>query len=102
MGRCHPSRSGFDGPWTFNPFSFGQLFFKELFDREWVKKDWKGPTQFVDKQTKKLMMLPADLEFRDDPEFRKWSLKYKDDGKALSDDFGKAYKKLTELGFKQF
>jgi len=46
------------------------------------------------------MMLPADLEFRDDPEFRKWSDKYKNEPKLLSDDFGKAYKKLTELGFK--
>jgi len=43
MGRCHTSRSGFDGPWTFNPFSFGHLFFKELLEREWIVKDWKGP-----------------------------------------------------------
>jgi len=54
----------------------------------------------VDKKSGRLMMLPADLEFRDDPEFKKWSLKYKDDAKLLSADFGKAYKKLTELGFK--
>jgi len=48
------------------------------------------------------MMLPTDLELKDDPEFKKWSVKYKDDVKLLKDDFGKAYKKLTELGFKQF
>jgi len=56
----------------------------------------------VDKKTGKLMMLPTDLEFRDDPEFKKTALKYKEDQKAFHDDFAKAYKKLTELGFKQF
>jgi cytochrome c peroxidase len=102
LGRCHPKRSGYDGPWTNNPLGFGNLFFKELFEREWVEKKWEGPKQFVDKQTGKLMMLPTDLELRDDPEFKIWSLKYKDDPKLFEQDFAKAFKKLTELGFKQF
>ena len=98
LGRCHPKRSGFDGPWTFNPIGFGNLFFVELFDKDWVVKEWNGPKQYVDKQTGKLMMLPTDLELRDDPEFQKHSLSYKKDEKLLVNDFGKAYKKLTELG----
>jgi len=98
LGRCHPHRSGFDGPWTKNPVGFGHLFFVELFDQEWIKKGWNGPQQFVDKATSKLMMLPTDLELKDDPEFKKWSLKYKQDEKLLNKDFGNAYKKLTELG----
>jgi len=98
LGRCHPTRSGYDGPWTFNPLGFGNLFFVELFKEEWVVKDWSGPKQFVDKQTGKLMMLPTDLELRDDPEFKKWSLKYKDDEKQFNKDFATSFKKLTELG----
>jgi len=102
IGKCHPTRSGFDGPWTNNPYGFTNLFFKELFDKEWVPKEWNGPKQFVDKKSKTLMMLPTDLEFRDDPEFKKTSLKYKEDQKLFHEDFAKAYKKLTELGFKTF
>jgi len=101
LGRCHSKRSGYDGPWTANPLGFGNLFFIELFDKEWVEKKWNGPKQFVDKPTGKLMMLPTDLELRDDPEFKKWSQKYKDDPKTFEKDFATAYKKLTELGFKK-
>lgn len=100
LGRCHPTRSGFDGPWTFNPLGFGNLFFKELHDREWIEKNWKGPRQFVDKQSGKLMMLPTDIEIRDDPEFRKWSLVYKNSEEKFYKDFADAYVKLTELGCK--
>jgi len=66
LGKCHTSRSGFDGAWTNNPLDAGNLFFKELFEREWVLKEWNGPKQYVDKGTKKLMMLPTDLELKDD------------------------------------
>ena len=78
IGKCHPDRSGFDGPWTNAPTMFSNLFFKELFNKTWTEKKWNGPKQFED-NTKKLMMLPTDLELRDDPEFRKYSLMYKDD-----------------------
>ena len=44
------------------------------------------------------MMLPTDLELRDDPEFGKYSLIYKNDEGKFLEDFAKAYKKLTELG----
>lgn len=27
LGRCHPDRSGFDGPWTFSPVTFSNQFY---------------------------------------------------------------------------
>ncbi len=63
VGRCHPDRSGFDGPWTFAPTRFSNLFFKELLNREWTVRQWNGPKQYKD-GTGKLMMLPADLALR--------------------------------------
>mmetsp|Transcript_41349 Transcript_41349/g.66507 ORF Transcript_41349/g.66507 Transcript_41349/m.66507 type:complete len:312 (+) Transcript_41349:86-1021(+) len=98
IGRCHTSRSGFDGPWTRAPTTISNEFFKRLFDEEWVQKKWGGPKQFVDKDTGKIMMLPADLALKSDPEFRRISeIYYKDEEKFMK-DFGAAFKKLTELG----
>lgn len=100
LGRCHKDRSGYLGPWNFNPLGFSNLFFKELYNRTWIVKQWEGPKQYVDKESGNLMMLPTDLEIKDDPEFKKYSEKYKDDEKLFYDDFSLAYKKLTELGCK--
>ena len=77
IGRCHKDRSGFDGPWTNSPITFTNAFFKELFDNKWNEKKWSGPKQFEDGKTKKLMMLPTDLELKNDPEFKKISEEYK-------------------------
>jgi len=35
MGRCHPDRSGFKGPWTNAPTTFSNLYFKELLEKKW-------------------------------------------------------------------
>ncbi|KAH0445880.1 hypothetical protein IEQ34_025286 [Dendrobium chrysotoxum] len=35
MGRCHPDRSGFKGPWTNAPTAFSNLYFKELLEKKW-------------------------------------------------------------------
>lgn len=51
LGRCHPDRSGFDGPWTASPTMFTNNFFTELLGRKWVEKKWKGPKQYIDKET---------------------------------------------------
>ena len=45
------------------------------------------------------MMLPTDMELKNDKQFRKWSELYKDDNEQFLRDFGDAFKKLTELGF---
>ena len=58
VGRCHATRSGYDGPWTFSPITVTNDFFKLLFDETWVWKKWEGPKQFEDKKTRSLMMLP--------------------------------------------
>lgn len=100
IGRCHKTRSGYLGPWNFNPLGFSNMFFKELYNKTWVVKEWDGPKQYVDKETGKLMMLPTDLEIKDDPNFRKYSEKYYKDEKLFYDDFAKAFKKLTENGCK--
>ena len=35
LGRCHPDRSGFKGPWTNSPTTFSNLYFQELLDTKW-------------------------------------------------------------------
>jgi len=98
IGRCHVERSGFEGPWTFSPTTFSNEYFRVLLEDKWIERPWKGNKQFQD-STKMLMMLPTDMAMRDDPEFRKWSEIYKDDGERLSKDFASAFKKLVENGF---
>lgn len=63
-----------------------------------MERSWKGPKQFADKETGQLMMLPADVTFANDKEFRKWAELYAKDERKFFDDFAKAYKKLLELG----
>lgn len=99
IGRCHSDRSGFDGPWTRSPTTVSNEFFRLLLEEVWVERKWKGPKQFQDKSTGKLMMLPTDIALRTDPEFRKYCEVYKKDNEKFLKDFGVAFKKLTELGF---
>ncbi|KAI8052912.1 cytochrome c peroxidase mitochondrial precursor [Syncephalis plumigaleata] len=98
LGRCHTTRSGFDGPWTFSPTVFTNDFFEVLLEQDWVEKKWGGPSQFVDKATGQLMMLPTDMAIRTDKEFVKWAQIYAKDEKRFFDDFAKAFQKLEELG----
>lgn len=97
IGRCHPDRSGYTGVWTFAPTKFTNLYFKELLNRKWTVKKWDGPLQYED-ATGKLMMLPADLAFLDDKEFRKYVELYAKDKQAFFEDFSAAYAKLLSLG----
>ena len=99
IGRCHTDRSGFDGPWTRAPTTISNEFFKVLFDEQWVERKWNGPKQFADKSTGNLMMLPTDMTMKTDPAFRKYSEVYYKDEEKFKQDFAKAFKKLTELGF---
>jgi len=98
LGRCHTDRSGFDGPWTNSPTTFSNSFFIELLGRKWVEKNWKGPKQFVDKESGELMMLPADLAFINDKEFKKYVEVYSKDEKKFFEDFAKVWQKMLELG----
>ncbi|CAH7670654.1 cytochrome c peroxidase, partial [Phakopsora pachyrhizi] len=98
LGRCHPDRSGFVGPWTFSPTTFTNDYFKLLFDEKWQPKKWSGPPQYEDKKTKSLMMLTTDMSLIMDKKFREWAKKYADDEQMFFADFSKAFAKLIELG----
>ncbi|KAE8672874.1 putative L-ascorbate peroxidase 3 [Hibiscus syriacus] len=56
LGRAHPERSGFDGPWTNEPLKFDNSYFVEL-----LKEESEG-----------LLKLPTDKALLDDSEFRKY------------------------------
>ncbi|KAF9190953.1 heme peroxidase [Haplosporangium sp. Z 767] len=100
LGRCHRDRSGFEGPWTASPTVFTNAFYTELLGRKWVERKWDGPKQFQDKESRSLMMLPADMAMAKDKEFRKWVEIYAKDEQKFFEDFAKVAQKLFELGVK--
>jgi catalase (peroxidase I) len=97
LGRCHMTRSGFDGPWSSSPLTFNNDYFTNLMDKEWQPREWDGPFQFEDCETKSLMMLPTDMALRTDPEFAKTARLYADDEQAFFKDFSAAFSKLLAL-----
>jgi cytochrome c peroxidase len=98
VGRCHPDRSGYKGPWTFSPITFTNNFFELLFDEKWVWKKWNGPKQLEDKKTGTLMMLPTDYVMVSDKSFKKYALEYAKSQDVFFRDFSAAFAKLLELG----
>ncbi|ORX91521.1 heme peroxidase [Basidiobolus meristosporus CBS 931.73] len=98
LGRCHSTRSGFEGPWTASPTMLTNDYFRLLLEEEWVPKKWDGPFQYVDKSTGELMMLPTDMALVKDPKFKKYAELYAKDVDKFFEDFAKAYVKLGELG----
>ncbi|KIO25313.1 peroxidase [Tulasnella calospora MUT 4182] len=98
LGRCHPDRSGFEGPWTFSPTSVTNEYFKLLLDEKWVWRKWNGPAQYQDKKTGTLMMLPSDFALVQDKKFKEWVVKYAKDEELFFNDFSKVIVKLFELG----
>jgi catalase (peroxidase I) len=97
LGRCHTTRSGFDGPWTNSPTTFSNDFFIQLTQRKWTKRKWSGPAQYAD-ESGTLMMLPADIALLEDAEFKKWVNIYAQDEERFFKDFSKAFQKLLENG----
>ncbi|GMJ12696.1 ascorbate peroxidase 3 [Hibiscus trionum] len=83
LGRAHPERSGFDGPWTNEPLKFDNSYFVEL-----LKGESEG-----------LLKLPTDKALLDDPEFRKYVELYAKEEDAFFRDYAESHKKLSELGF---
>jgi cytochrome c peroxidase len=45
LGRCHSTRSGFEGPWTFSPTVVTNDYYKLLLNEKWNWKKWNGPKQ---------------------------------------------------------
>lgn len=98
LGFCHDDRSGFVGPWTDEPTTFTNKYFTYMLDKKWELKQWDGPAQFVDSETKSLMMLPTDLALVVDPAFRVHVDAYAADPALFAADFAAAFGKLLELG----
>ncbi|KAI5297667.1 heme peroxidase [Ascosphaera atra] len=98
LGRCHPDRSGFDGPWDFSPINFSNDFFQLLVDEKWQFRKWDGPQQYTDKSTQTLMMLPTDMALIKDKDFKKYVEIYAKDNDRFFKDFSAAFSKLLELG----
>jgi len=97
LGRCHKTRSGFDGPWTSKPLVFDNEYFRNLMDKEWTERDWDGNRQFTD-PSGALTMLPTDLALKTDKSFAKYARAYADDESLFFADFKKAFEKLISLG----
>ncbi|XP_021287166.1 L-ascorbate peroxidase 3, peroxisomal isoform X1 [Herrania umbratica] len=83
LGRAHPERSSFDGPWTNEPLKFDNSYFVEL-----LKGESEG-----------LLKLPTDKALLDDPEFCHYVELYAKDEDAFFRDYAESHKKLSELGF---
>mmetsp|Transcript_27053 Transcript_27053/g.92341 ORF Transcript_27053/g.92341 Transcript_27053/m.92341 type:complete len:416 (-) Transcript_27053:89-1336(-) len=98
LGRCHLSRSGFDGKWTSNPLRFDNEYFRNLVELEWEPRRWDGNFQYQDKKTGELMMLPTDMALVTDPHFRPFVELYAKDEQAFFRDFSDAFAKLLSLG----
>ncbi|KAI7986944.1 L-ascorbate peroxidase 3 [Camellia lanceoleosa] len=61
LGRAHPERSGFEGPWTKDPLKFDNSYFVELLKVE----------------SERLLKLPTDKVLVEDPKFRPYVELYK-------------------------
>lgn len=99
IGRCHPDRSGYSGPWTNAEWTFSNEYFVQLLENKWTIKKWSGPEQYED-PTGKLMMLPSDMALLWDPEFKKYVELYAKDEDLWFKDFSAAFVRLTENGVK--
>ncbi|KAH7519905.1 hypothetical protein FEM48_Zijuj08G0087000 [Ziziphus jujuba var. spinosa] len=83
LGKAHPERSGFDGPWTREPLKFDNSYFVELLEGE----------------SEGLLKLPTDTALLEDPVFRNYVELYAKDEDAFFNDYAVSHKKLSELGF---
>uniref|UniRef100_A0A7S0L925 Plant heme peroxidase family profile domain-containing protein n=1 Tax=Coccolithus braarudii TaxID=221442 RepID=A0A7S0L925_9EUKA len=120
-GRCHPSASGYAGPWVEHPTVFSNEYATDMLEDEWRLVDhsdtWldavgaaelrpaPGKRQYVNQKPGEAeedepnqMMLPSDMILAWDPTFRAQLQAYAADEALLELDFGDAFKKLTELG----
>lgn len=124
-GRCHPSASGYAGPWVEHPTQFSNEYATDMLGDDWTLVDhsdtWldeqgsaelrpaPGNRQYVNQKKKgaggeeeedepNQMMLVSDMILAWDPAFRSHLEMYAEDEPLLKRDFGVAFKKLTELG----
>ncbi|WP_137167918.1 catalase/peroxidase HPI [Salinimonas lutimaris] len=103
--------SGLEGAWTVTPTQWTTNYLENLFSFNWVKtKSPAGATQWVpDAESAKNMvpdahvegkrhapiMFTTDLAMKEDPEFRKIALRFKDNPEEFELAFAKAWFKLN-------
>lgn len=97
LGRCHKTRSGFDGPWTSTPLTFNNEYFVKLLNETWTPREWDGPLQYANADGK-YMMLPTDLALIQDPAFKPHVEAYAADEQLFFKEFATAFGKLIALG----
>lgn len=111
LGRCHPDRSGFQGPWVVAPTRFSNQYYQLLLKLDWKKKQlskdqaekgaswqWAAKAPGADDEDEELMMLPTDHSLIEDAGFRPWVEKYANDKQLFFSDFSAVFAKLIELG----
>lgn len=114
LGRCHPDRSGFDGPWDFSPTVMTNEYFVLLMNEKWSWRKWNGPKQYSDESSKTLVMLPTDMQVPrlrlftsqltcsraliKDKDFKKHVERYAKDSQVFFKEFSDVMVKLLELG----
>jgi catalase-peroxidase len=102
--------SGLEGAWTPTPIKWTSNYFRMLLDYDYeLVKSPAGAKQWQPKNPKPedlapgahspdkrvpTMMTTADMAFREDPEFRKISERFRDDPDAFADAFARAWFKL--------
>jgi len=99
VGRCHPDRSGFEGPWTREPLKFDNTYFVDLLHKKWtLTKSSAGLPQYSDGEGH--MMLISDMALVEDPTFKVYTEKYAHSQNLFFEDFKKVFQKLQENGVK--
>jgi cytochrome c peroxidase len=92
LGRCHPTASGYVGPWSFTPTVFNNQYFVLLKGLKWSVDAKANKLQYTD-PSGKLMMLPSDLVLIEDPSFKSYVDMYAKDNKLFYSDFSAADRK---------
>lgn len=103
--------SGLEGAWSVNPIAWTTQYLDNLFAFEWVQtKSPAGAIQWIPKDGQAANLVPdahdntkrhapimftTDLALKEDPEFRKISLRFKENPKEFELAFAKAWFKLT-------
>jgi len=94
FGRCHASRSGFDGQWTTNPSMFSNEWFTLITEQEYAPSANISGQFETELGGNTYIMLHGDIVLLDDPSYRDWIDIYADDEDRLADDFKAAWEKL--------
>eukprot|EP01138_Halocafeteria_seosinensis_P000362 gb/GECG01000375.1/.p1 GENE.gb/GECG01000375.1/~~gb/GECG01000375.1/.p1 ORF type:complete len:327 (+),score=47.35 gb/GECG01000375.1/:1-981(+) len=88
IGKAHPDRSDWDGPWTSKMYEFDNAYFRNLLE----------PQKAVDEKGNPFLQLPTDTALVEDAEMKKWVETYANNCEAFFKDYAAAHKKLSELG----